>query len=207
MNIRKIIQEELGKVFSENYPLGAEYDSRAPWNQVDNTKEGERAAKIDYKLIWTDEKEFALFKDAAGNTFVFYVDGVDKSEFEPYADREEIYMGRDEDGMPDLEYGEWEINDDVILNYVNDNIDDAKIGKGVDDYESGNYELVMLDDELRDYLAETASYIRDEKKKSSFLRALGVQVSEGGVTDKIVNNKTMDTPTGTLFTIDLGIGE
>jgi hypothetical protein len=207
MNIRKIIQEELKKVFSENYPMGAEYHPDAPWNQVDNTREGEKAKQIKYKLIWTDESEFAFLKDAAGNTYVFYIDGIDKDELEPYADREENYLGRDEDGMPDVEYGDWEITGDVIENYVNDNLNSLRVGKGLDDYESAEYELVMLDDELRNDLLTIAPYIKDEKKRAAFLSALSNQVSEGGVTDNIVNKKTMDTPTGTIFKIDLGASE
>lgn len=207
MNIRKIIQEELKKVFSENYPMGAEYHPDAPWNQVDNTREGERAKQIKYKIIWTDETEFAFLKDAAGNTYVLYIDGIDKNKFEPYADREEMYLGRDEDGMSDVEYGDWKITGDVIENYVNDNLNSIRVGKGLDDYESSEYELVMLDDELRNDLLTIAPYIKNEKKRAAFLGVLSNQVSESGITDNIVNKETMDTPTGTIFKIDFGASE
>ena len=147
MNIRKIIKEELRKIVSENYPMGAEHDSNAPWNQVDNPP-GTKAGSIDYKLIWTDDSEFAFFKDAAGNTYVCYIDGIDRDDLAPYADREEHFEGHDEDGDPMVDYSDdWEVDGEVIENYINDM--NPSIGKGLADYEDGEHDLVMLDDELR----------------------------------------------------------
>jgi len=204
MDIRQIIREEVRKVLSENYPWGAEYDSSAPWNQVDNTRAGEKAKKSVYDLIWSDNTEFAFFKGPDGNTYVLYIDSINRDDLEPYADREEMYMGRDEDGMPDIEYGDWEITGEVLYNYVNDNLDSMRIGKGLDDFESAEYDLVALDEELRQDLLSTAKYIKNEKLRNQFIQVVTGQVNEGGITDKIVNKKTMDTPTGTLFIMDLG---
>jgi hypothetical protein len=170
MDIRKIIREEVGKVFSENYPWGAEYDPNAPWNQVDNVRPGERAKKTTFNIYWTDDSEFAFFSGPDGNKYVMYLEAIDKDELEPYADREEKYMGRDEDGMPDIEYGDWEITSDVIENYVNDN--NMRIGKGLNDWENGEHDLVMLDDELRQDLLGTAKYFKDEKKRQQFINAI-----------------------------------
>ncbi|MEK6829534.1 MAG: hypothetical protein AABY15_05400 [Nanoarchaeota archaeon] len=204
MNVREIIQEEIRKILSENYPLGAAQDPSAPWNQVDNIKQGDVAENIIYSLIWTDSSEFAVFKDAQGNKYLFYLGAVDKSDLEPYADREEEYMGRDEDGDPIVDYGEWEITDDVVENYVNDNLSSLQIGKGLSDYENG-FDLIMIDEELRMDLMDLTRFFKDENRKAGFINAIsGAQVSESGVTDKIVNKKTMDTPTGTLFIMDFG---
>lgn len=173
MNIRKIISEELKRVFSENYPMGAENHPDAPWNQVDKTKEGEKAKEIVYDLTWTDNSEYAFFRDSSGNAYVLYIDSIERSELEPYADREEIYLGRDEDGFPDVEYGEWEITGEVLENYVNDSLGGLKIGRGLDDFYTADYDLVMIDDDLRNYLFEIADYIKDENKRKSFIDALG----------------------------------
>ncbi len=206
MDIRQIIREEIGKIFSENYPLGAANDPSAPWNQVDNTREGDKASVIKYRVVWTDN-EFSFLKDAAGNVYVFYIDSVDKSDLEPYADREESYAGRDEDGDPIIDYGDWEITDEVIENYINDNLDSIAIGKGLDDYESGDYNLVMMDDEVRQELLRLTKYIKDDRTREKFIKVVSGQVNESGVTDKIVNKKTMDTPTGTLFVMDFGTSD
>lgn len=186
---------------NENYPMGAQYDSRAPWNQVDNTREGEKAKKIVYNLLWTDNTEFAFFECPQG-TCVLYIDSIDRNELEPYADREETYLGKDEDGMPDIEYGDWEITGEVIENYVNDNLESMKMGKGLDDYESGNYDLVLLDDELRADLMGIAKYIKNDRDRNEFIKVVSGQVNEAGVTD-LVNKETMDTPTGTLFVMNV----
>ncbi len=206
MNIRKIIREELSKInMNENYPMGAENDPSAPWNQEDNTRSGERAGDIKYELIWTDEKEFAFFKCPEG-VCVMNIDSIDRSELEPYADREKSYLGKDEDGLADVEYGDWEINGDVIENYVNDNLDSLSKGKGFDDYETGEYDLVMLDDEIRRDLMSMAKYIKGDVRRESFINVLSGQISESGVTD-LVNQETMDTPTGTLFVMNISENE
>jgi hypothetical protein len=180
----------------ENYPMGAEYHPDAPWNQKDPSP-GQRAKDIVYKLLWTDEREFALFKCPEG-VCVMYLDSIDRDELAPYADREETFLGYDEDGMPDVEYGDWEMTGDVIENYVNDNLDSMRKGKGLDAYESGDYDLVLLDDELRADLMGTAKYIKDDKERDRFISIVSGQVNEAGVTD-LVNKETMDTPTGNLF--------
>jgi hypothetical protein len=77
-------------------------------------------------------------------------------------------------------------------------------GKGLDDFESAEYDLVALDEELRQDLLSTAKYIKNEKLRNQFIQVVTGQVNEGGITDKIVNKKTMDTPTGTLFVMNLG---
>jgi hypothetical protein len=79
-----------------------------------------------------------------------------------------------------------------------------RIGKGLDDFESAEYDLVALDEELRQDLLSTAKYIKNEKLRNQFIQVVTGQVNEGGITDKIVNKKTMDTPTGTLFVMNLG---
>lgn len=176
--------------------MGAQHDPNAPWNQKDPAP-GQRAKNIVYKLLWTDNSEFAFFKCPEG-VCVMYIDGINKDELAPYADREETFLGYDEDGMPDVEYGDWEITGDVIENYVNDNLGGLSKGKGLSDYESGDYDLVLLDDELRADLMGTAKYIKNDKERDEFIKIVSGQVNEAGVTD-LVNKETMDTPTENLF--------
>ena len=200
MDIRQIIKEEIRRAFNENYPAGAQHDPNAPWNQDDsNIRRGDVARDIKYKLMWTDEVEFAFFKDEAGNTYVTYIDSIDRDDLEPYADREETFDGYDEDGFPMVSHGDWEITQDVIDNYIND---EARVGKGLDAYESGEYNLVMLDDELRQDLLSVSKYM-DEKHKQDFIDIVSGNINESGVTD-LVNQQTMDTPTGTLFMMSMG---
>lgn len=187
-SIKDDVVRRLGEIkIEENYPAGAATDPRAPWNQVDNMRSGQVAETILYKLVWTDNSEFAIFKDAHGNKYLFYLGAVDKSDFEPYAD---------------VDNGDWNIEDYVIENYVNDNLNHIQIGKGIEDYENG-FDLVAIDDELRNELIGLTKYFKDDKTRIDFLGAIDAQISESG-TDKIITKKTMDTPTGTLFVIDFG---
>lgn len=138
------------------YPAGAEYDPSAPWNQEDpDYREGEKV-EGNYEVIGYNT-EVAILKDKKGNLFAFYYYDVDNSELEPYADVEREYVGKDEDGMPDYDYAdEFDIDEDVISSYVNDNIDSMSVGKGLDDFESGA-DLALIDDELKNDLLSVYS--------------------------------------------------
>jgi len=187
-------------VNEDNLPAGAQFDTNAPYNKSDNTRPGSKSDVIKYSAVWYDTG-IALLKDVSGNLYVFDTDSVEMDEYEPYADREETFEGFDEEGDPILEYGDWEMNGEVVENYVNDNLEYITIGKGISAYESGEYNMAMIDDELRQDLMGMAPYIKLESDRKSFLEALG-GVNEG--IEKIVDKKTMDTPTGSLFIGDVG---
>jgi len=204
MDIRKIIREELQKVMSENYPAGAQNDPSAPWNQVDPVAKSQAKEHPFNILGWHQENAF-FEKD--GKYYVFAVESIDRGDYSEYAAREELFNGYDEDGMPDVEYGEWEMDGNVIDNYVNDNYKHLTHGQGLDDYESG-IQIVEVDGPLVEDLMDTAKYIKNDKERASYVDVIktmaAAQVNESGVTDNIVDKKTMDTPTGTLFIMNLG---
>jgi hypothetical protein len=204
MNIRRIIKEELKKVFSENYPAGAQYDSNAPWNQVDPVAKSQAKEHPFNLLGWHQE---TAFFEKGGKYYVFSVESVDRGDYSDYAAREEFFNGYDEDGMPDVDYGDWEMDSDVIDNYVNDNYKHLTYGRGLDDYENG-IQIVEVDKPLLQDLMSTAKYIKNDRERADYENVINTmasaQVNESGVTDNIVNKKTMDTPTGTLFIMDFG---
>jgi hypothetical protein len=187
---------------ASNLPAGAEFDSNAPWNDDKNTRQGERAKEIKFEVVWAGYNAgFAIVKDKAGKLYAFNTEMVETEDYEPYADREETYLGRDEDGDPDVEYGDWDLDKDVIEQYINDNLGDVRVGKGLDAWESGDFEAVGIDDEVKADLEGTAKYIKDTKEKQELLGLLG-GINE--IAQKLVDVPTMDTPTGTLFTISVG---
>ena len=154
MNIRESIRQEIKKIYikedASNLPAGAEYWTDAPWNDGENIKAGTEPKEYKLEILFFDESNaIAIFKDKiSGIKYLFNTDIEDFDDYAEYADREETYLGRDEDGDPDVEYGDWEIDEDVVDRYVNDNISYFKVGNGYTDWESGNYDLNILDDEL-----------------------------------------------------------
>lgn len=134
---------------NSNLPLGAEYMSNAPWRDGENTKSGTEPKEYKLKLLlFKESDDYALFKDkSSGLVYIFYTDIEDYDDYAEYADREEYFEGFDEDGDPIVDYGEWELDSEVVERYVNDNLENLKIGKGISDWESGDYDLVELDDE------------------------------------------------------------
>jgi hypothetical protein len=136
------------------YPAGAADDPRAPYNQPrPDVRKGE---KIDgnFDIIYYN-REIAIFKDANDDKYVFYYYDVDKDDFSPYADIEREFIGKDEDGDPMYDYDEdWEVDENAIESYLNDNIDSLKLGSGLDDYEMGS-DFVKIDAELAGDLVNT----------------------------------------------------
>ena len=160
-----------------DYPLGAEYDSSAPWNQKEpDYREGERVSG-EFKVIGTLSDEIAILSNKSGEKFVFYYHHLPKDDFEPYVDIEQTYVGKDEDGLPDFEYDEnWEVSDEAIESYVNDNLDSLTIGVGLSDYEGGK-DIVKIDAELTDDLV---SVFGDEIKGLLGLEEATTTGSVGG---------------------------
>jgi len=94
--------------------------------------------------------EFAFIKGEDGTMYAFYYDGIDRNEFLDYVDREVIDTYPDGEGGYDVDYSDdWDIDDEVLTDYINDNISGLKVGEGLDAWESGDFDLVKIDNELR----------------------------------------------------------
>jgi hypothetical protein len=167
MNLRKHIQKEISRILSENdnLPWGAQYIQDAPYNQEDpSIRRGEAPKENKYQTVWYEHNSgLAILKDASGKLYAFSTDSIDDEDYEPYADREEIYLGKDEDGMADTELSDWSLNSDIIQNYINDNLDSLQTGKGISAYDDG-ISLVEIDEELKLELLNFATkYIKRGK--------------------------------------------
>lgn len=151
-SVKEGISQTLSEMLTpidEDYPAGAEFDSRAPYNREEpRSVRGERPSKVFVEIKYHNP-EIAIFKDVnSGELYVFYYADIDQKAFEPYAER---YGFTDADG--DLEYyDDFDIDDETIENYVNDNFQTLTKGEGVDDFESGNFDLVLINEELKDEL-------------------------------------------------------
>lgn len=140
---------EMIKPIDEDYPAGAAYDSSAPYNRPEpEIRRGERASKKFVDLKYSNP-EIAIFRDEnSGEMYVFYYGDVDQKVFEPYAERQGFI---DPDG--DIEYyDDFDVDDDTLENYVNDNFPKLTKGVGPEDFESGQTDLVLIDEHLKDDL-------------------------------------------------------
>ena len=140
---------EMIRPIQEDYPAGAEFDSRAPYNRPEpEIRRGEKPRQKFVELKYSNP-EIAIFSDLkSSEMYVFYYGDIDYSLLEPYAEREGFI---DADG--DIEYDEnFEIDDDILENYVNDNFPNLTKGVGVEDFESDKTDLVLINEELKDEL-------------------------------------------------------
>lgn len=172
-----------------------------PANQPDRQeRKGARPTASPFDLIWTDSSEFAFFKKD-GKLYVFYIDSADESEYEEIARdlgySEESPVGRDEDGFMDVEYGEWDMNDDIISTYVNSNYNDLSFGVGLDDYENGT-EMTEVTPELAKDLLGIAKYIKDPKSAEQFTKILSSVSMEETTTTAAMG----DVPVGRMGVIN-----
>jgi len=143
----------------ENYPLGAEDDPNAPYNQTDNIKEPTSPSEVRFEPVYFNN-EIIVLKSINGELYVFFYDSVNKEDFMEYASVQRKFIGKDEDGQPEYEYGnDFEIDADVVSNYVNNNLDTLSFGEGANAYERGA-DLVKIDNELKDELV--ALYSNDK---------------------------------------------
>jgi len=133
-----------------NVPYGAENDSNAPVNQETNYSKPTIPNSEPLKVILYN-REMAILKGADGSYYAFFYDSVDRNDFAQYAEREETLVGKDDTGDPDIEFGDFEINNDVIQGYVNDNLVNLSKGEGLQAWEQG-IDIVRIDSELKQEL-------------------------------------------------------
>lgn len=147
----------VGDLKTENYPLGAKDDPNAPYNQNISFTSPIKPKSEPFEVIYYNQ-EIAILKGPDGYYAFFYFN-IDKEDLAQYAEREKIYVGK-ADGEPDFDYGDFNIDADIIQNYVNDNLKGISKGEGFNDWERG-VDLVKIDSELKQDLIST--YDKDKK--------------------------------------------
>ncbi len=170
------LTEMVGSEISEtdNFPAGAENDPRAPWNKDNSFKEPKEVTNDTFKVVAMNA-EIALLTDQQGSLYAFYFYSLDKSELQDYGDVEILGTDRDEDGYISHDYGDFDINELVIQNYVNDNLTKLTKGEGLDAWESG-VELVKVDKALKDDLMQ----VYDHPKKDGEVHKVLSTINEMG---------------------------
>ncbi len=131
-------------------PAGAENDVNAPWNQ--NQKDATTKAKEKVLSVLAYNRESAILKGVDGSLYFFFYDHINREAFKPYAKVERTFIGKDETGEPEYEYSDnFVIDDNVLDNYVNDNINEISKGEGLGGFNSGA-DLVKIDAGLKQEL-------------------------------------------------------
>jgi len=124
--------------------------SNNPANQPDSKYSKGTHIKNPKLQVITYTGEFAFVKSNDNGLYVFYYGDIDRDSFLGYVDREIIDSEPDGEGGYDNEYSDdWDIDKDVLNDYINDNISRFKVGEGLVAWESGDFDLVKIDDELR----------------------------------------------------------
>jgi len=140
---------EIKEMDNNNYPVGSD-TSDAPWNQTDSDVKNPLVTKNPQLTVIGINRELAILKGPDGSLYVFYFHHLDVKDFSEFASVVRHFVGKDENGDPQYNYDEdFEIDGDVIENYVNYNLSNMSKGEGVDDFENGNADLIKIDGELK----------------------------------------------------------
>jgi hypothetical protein len=173
--IHETLSEMLNHNMEEDYPAGAEYDSRAPYNQPDPISSiGNKPENEDYELVYNNT-EFSILKNKlSDDMFAFNHANIDKEKFEDYAEKQGFI---DADG--DMEYyDDWEVDESAIQRYFNDVLASSNVGEGSDAFMSGEYDIVKIDGSLKNELLDL--YDKD-KKLVSVLNTVTESTTAGSV--------------------------
>lgn len=156
--------------YDGNLPMGADFNPDAPWNQRDTTYSNRiNSTNKGFNLL-VNTGESAIF-EKGGELYYFYYGNMNKNDFKEYANEPIIGAEKDEEGFPNYEYGEWELDDEVISNYLNSNVDDLNVGFGYESYANGA-EFVKMDEPLK---SEVMGIF---KNNPDVVKALGNSVDE-----------------------------
>jgi hypothetical protein len=96
--------------------------------------------------------EIAILKGPDNSLYVFNYYGINKKDFADYASLERKYVGRDDEGNPDYEYGDdFDVDSKVVSHYVNDKLSNIDKGEGSDSF-NDSVSLVKIDEPLKQEL-------------------------------------------------------
>jgi hypothetical protein len=181
--LSEMVGVELTEYDNYNYPMGADANPNAPWNQKEPkySKASINPSKLTFEGLYSNG-EICILKDKSGQLYSFYYDNVSEEELNSLAYdlgfAEEEYIGKDEDGMPEFDYYyNWKGNQDeepeVLAAYASENTLDT--GEGLEAWENG-VELVKIDDALKN---ELLSVYDKDSKLVSLLGGVNESETEG----------------------------
>lgn len=112
----------------------------------------ERSSK--YKIFrviknWKGEAAVLINLSTKKNYFFYYEDK-NPSDFYDYAWLPGYYEENEDGKYLARDTEDFEFNDEVVEEYINDNINYLGYGEGIEDYETGEYDFVLIDEILRE---------------------------------------------------------
>jgi len=118
----------------------------------ENNNRGNPTNNISFKAIAMND-EFVILKTNNGELFIFDYLAIDREEFKEYSEREVLDKYPNTDGGYDIDYDDYfELDENSINGFLDDNYGNVETGEGLSDWESGNFPLVKVDEELKDFI-------------------------------------------------------
>ena len=111
--------------------------------------------KAKYKIFeivknWDKDGAAVVRNTSTKKLYFFYYADIEESEFYDYAWLP-AYLEHDEDGVSRVPItDDFRFEDDTVEEYLNDNTANLEYGEGLEDYEIGECELILMDEPLRE---------------------------------------------------------
>ena len=169
-------EAEIEEYDNYNYPEGADADPNAPWNEKEpDIREPKVPEKIEFKVL-ASNYDIAIVQAPDESLYCFNFAFRNKEEFAEYAPVIRRYVGKSEDG-PEYDYDtDFDIDSEVISNYVNDNLESLSKGEGMGAWNEG-VDIVKIDEPVKREILDM--FDKDE----NIVKALG-GINEVDVIDK-----------------------
>lgn len=140
--------DEVNEINEKIVSLGDDIELSEDSSETDKNQfkgKTKQVQKKDYNILFYDG-QMAILKGRNNELYFFYYGDMDEKDFIDYANKPVIDTYKDEEGEISFVYGDWEIDGDVIEQYVNNN--DLSIGTTIDDYEMSRTDLIKINPEI-----------------------------------------------------------
>jgi hypothetical protein len=149
--VKDKIKAELQSMLS-NGKMELEEDDYSMNSVPENDNRVDITNNSDFKVITTND-EFSVVKTNNGELFIFDYLAIDREKFKEYSERQVLDKYPNTDGGYDIDYDDdFEIDYNSISGFLNDNYGKVNTGEGLNDWESGSFPLVKVDEELKDFI-------------------------------------------------------
>jgi len=115
-----------------DYPLGADADTNAPWHEKLPEPAKFASKHIVDVLILYPSDNLAILQDKEGAKYIFEFGGISRDDLGQFSSN-----------------GQDEIDEEGVEGYVNEYWGTLSKGKGLNDYQSGNFQIILIDDETK----------------------------------------------------------
>jgi hypothetical protein len=142
------------KKYAEFNRIHESYFDGSPYDYNSGMSKPKEAKSINYKLIEEVDWSIGIFRNIHTDLYYcFVIESIEEEEFHEYAELPLLSYYNEDGGVdtyPDTE--KFEMDKEIIESYVNDNLNSLEYGEGLEDYQAGEANFILIDEHLKELL-------------------------------------------------------